>query len=492
MISMIRSFLTTSVECHSILSSSGFFHQNISTNRAHFYNDSKLDNLNFLAEFTPGFCVNAANVKVIHHPKDFYNILLKRASAAKERIGLASLYIGVGKLESELIEAIRTNLNSNKNIKVNVLLDFTRGTRGKINSKTMLMPLLNQSENFNLSLYHTPLLRGITKSLAPARWNEVLGLQHMKIYLFDDSIIMSGANLSNDYFTNRQDRYIEIQDKKLTSYFSSLLEKVQEFSLKVERNGSFSLHENWNLLPYKSDQQKFATEAKARISSFFKETFEKQRHELDNISNDTWIFPTLEMGQLGIHHDSVVMEKILNVSEKGSTINMASGYFNLTEKLKDFIVKKCHADFNIIMAHPNANGFKGSSWPSSGIPDAYTLIAKKFFNLIKENEQENRISLFEYERSFWTYHAKGIWYYPVDSSLPCMTVVGSSNYGERSLNRDLESQICLVTTNKELQLSLKNEYDHLKAYASPAEFNLLQRIVPNWVKCVVLLFKNFF
>ena len=55
-------------------------------------------------------------------------------------------------------------------------------------------------------MYHTPLLRGALKALVPQRYNETLGLQHTKIFVFDDSVILSGANLSSDYFTNRQDR----------------------------------------------------------------------------------------------------------------------------------------------------------------------------------------------------------------------------------------------------------------------------------------------
>ena len=58
-----------------------------------------------------------------------------------------------------------------------------------------------------VSLYHTPLLRGAWKALMPQRYNETLGLQHTKIFVFDNSVILSGANLSDDYFTNRQDRY---------------------------------------------------------------------------------------------------------------------------------------------------------------------------------------------------------------------------------------------------------------------------------------------
>jgi CDP-diacylglycerol--glycerol-3-phosphate 3-phosphatidyltransferase len=41
-------------------------------------------------------------------------------------------------------------------------------------------------------LYHTPALRGILRNLMPQRYNEVIGLQHMKVYLFDNSLLISG------------------------------------------------------------------------------------------------------------------------------------------------------------------------------------------------------------------------------------------------------------------------------------------------------------
>lgn len=84
--------------------------------------------------------------------------------------------------------------SSNGNIEVNVLLDYMRGTRGKINSKEMLKPLLDDKYKncCQVFLYHTPRLRGLLKSLIPDRFNELIGLQHMKLYMFDDTLIISG------------------------------------------------------------------------------------------------------------------------------------------------------------------------------------------------------------------------------------------------------------------------------------------------------------
>lgn len=47
-------------------------------------------------------------------------------------------------------------------------------------------------EDFKLHLYHIPNLRGLLRRIGPERFNEVMGLQHMKIYIFDDDFILSG------------------------------------------------------------------------------------------------------------------------------------------------------------------------------------------------------------------------------------------------------------------------------------------------------------
>lgn len=63
----------------------------------------------------------------------------------------------------------------------------------------------------------------------------------------------------------------------------------------------------------------------------------------------------------------------------------------------------------------------------------------------------------------------GLWYYLEGMTLPSLTLIGSSNYGNdnnnnnhyiilfigyRSLKRDLECQVAIVTRNKRLQLAL--------------------------------------
>lgn len=62
----------------------------------------------------------------------------------------------------------------------------------------MLLPLLQHfPEQMRVSLYHTPDLRGLLRLLVPERFNETIGVQHIKVYLFDNSLIISGYELLN-------------------------------------------------------------------------------------------------------------------------------------------------------------------------------------------------------------------------------------------------------------------------------------------------------
>jgi CDP-diacylglycerol---glycerol-3-phosphate 3-phosphatidyltransferase len=55
------------------------------------------------------------------------------------------------------------------------------------------------------------------------------------------------------------------------------------------------------------------------------------------------------------------------------------------------------------------------------------------------------------------YHAKGMWVTRPAEEHPCMTLVGSSNYGERSFASDLEQDLLLVMKDIKLKTRIGNE-----------------------------------
>jgi CDP-diacylglycerol--glycerol-3-phosphate 3-phosphatidyltransferase len=123
----------------------------------------------------------------------FKKKLKKLFSLGKQRILISSLYLGTESLEQELVNIINQSLSENKDLSVKILLDFTRGLRGEINSKTILQSLITvYAEQVHAFFYHTPKLRGLFKQLLPNRYNETIGLMHMKFCICDNCLVITG------------------------------------------------------------------------------------------------------------------------------------------------------------------------------------------------------------------------------------------------------------------------------------------------------------
>ena len=138
--------------------------------------------------------------------------------------------------------------------------------------------------------------------------------------------------------------------------------------------------------------------------------------------------------------------------------------------------------------------FAGASFPAGGIPSAYSLILQQFLeSVIKKKSFGSRIQVFEYLRPKWTFHAKGLWFYLPGSAYPCATMVGSANYGYRSVEKDLEAQMTIVTRNQSLAESLHHEAERLfETSEAVTEKTLTTRPIPLWVKMVVAYFRKLF
>ncbi|KAL4449530.1 hypothetical protein ABPG77_007174 [Micractinium sp. CCAP 211/92] len=85
-----------------------------------------------------------------------------------------------------------------------------------------------------VSLFHTPALRGLLKRVLPPRVSEVIGVMHMKCYVFDDTVLLSGANISSTYLSSRQDRYIVLRNApQLAAFLNQAVDTVGRFSYQL-------------------------------------------------------------------------------------------------------------------------------------------------------------------------------------------------------------------------------------------------------------------
>uniref|UniRef100_UPI0037E8D74F CDP-diacylglycerol--glycerol-3-phosphate 3-phosphatidyltransferase, mitochondrial n=1 Tax=Semicossyphus pulcher TaxID=241346 RepID=UPI0037E8D74F len=473
--------------------------------------DGLCSHFRWMAEHVPAFRVPGAHIHILTSPDQFYQAMKARIKTAKRRVVMASLYLGTGQLEQELVDCMEEALQRSQDdshapdLKVSVLLDYTRGSRGQVNSRTMLLPLLQRfTSQMRVSLYHTPDLRGLLRLLVPQRFNETIGVQHIKVYLFDDSIIISGANLSDSYFTNRQDRYVLLENcREVADFFSDLVEAVGDVSLQLQPDDSVTMLEGM-VHPYKGNRQDFSVAARERIMEVMNTAHVRQQllngsedsedEGMSEAEEDTWVFPLVQMKPLGIQVDEQVTQRLLTDAGPDSTVFLTSGYFNLTRAYMRLVLG-AGASYRILTASPEVNGFFGAKGVAGAIPAAYIHIARQFYNQVCRLGQQERIHLHEYHRSQWTFHAKGLWYYLQGQDRPCLTLIGSPNFGYRSVHRDLEAQIAIVTENEELQSQLQEEQETLyqrSTEVSSSTFEQPDRHVKLWVKLVTPLIKNFF
>lgn len=94
-----------------------------------------------------------------------------------------------------MIATLNEALRDNPQLEVSILTDALRGTREAPDPScaSLLATLVAEhGGRIQISMFHTPNLTGWRKKYIPRRVNEGWGLQHMKLYGFDDEIMLSG------------------------------------------------------------------------------------------------------------------------------------------------------------------------------------------------------------------------------------------------------------------------------------------------------------
>lgn len=331
-------------------------------------------------------------------------------------------------------------------------------------------------------MYHTPNLTGVRKSVLPRRINEGWGLQHMKLYGIDDEIIMSGANLSDDYFTNRQDRYHVFKSAQITDYFSKLYHTVCGLSYRVvpsnQPGGFITEWPQTNIQPAPLSDPKAYIEAATKALQPLANP--QGRESSESSQSDTQVYPLLQMTPLLKPDTSTELPALTGLLRRlgtpefaGSKWTFTAGYFNMTPEVRKLLLQSNPSSATVVAASPWANGFYGSKGVSGMLPAAYTLLSRRFLDAVAKEKLDKQITVKEWRKGTvntpggWTYHAKGIWVTLPGEDNPSVSLVGSSNYTKRSYSLDLEANTLIVTRNKDLQRRLGEEERCLQQYATP-------------------------
>ena len=562
----------------------------------------------------PTFWVRSNAISILSTPEEFYETLLKHSSQATDRVSLASLYLGTGKLEQQLLNTLADRYCTQSHLKVRVVMDGNRGTRFERPNRdskgnkgndtdtvqshsaaTLFQSVMssmqptskNAMSQFRVGLFNMPLkpndwFAHFILPRLPPRYNELLTTFHLKAYVFDDTLIMSGANLSNDYFTSRQDRYWVIQNASLANLYHEMIDILYDTSIDVNHMNTTRSNTNPNKnieakhetskltnlentqhikhrqpptsLNNTTDYEKMHLKLEAlmrpQVRASKWSTFEEGAQEQTSTPSPSkgWacIRPSIQCAALGMRHDETMTkglmerlddmgdDRIVHGSGSGvkdhiqpSTVYVSTGYLNFHNHYKQLLLQM-RTNISIIAASPKANGFFTASGISSSLPVAYSLIAQRLYREAQKYARHlparQSFEINEYEREEWTYHAKGLWfteeqeqrqeeldrtdwYDPDDTQVwvdandavkggkddgkddvndgslekkvdentldgtsgGSLTLVGSPNFGHRSVERDFESSLLVVTEDKELRTEMERELQQLISYTSPVD-----------------------
>jgi CDP-diacylglycerol--glycerol-3-phosphate 3-phosphatidyltransferase len=418
-------------------------------------------------------------------PHDFHQTLCDLIRSAKKRVSLASLYIGPAASpdnqpeEVELLQALSDVASKRKGIPIKVVLDHNRGLRpvpmSNKGTTTSSAKAVAKVINGNVHLFQV--LPKPLDSLLPNPLNEVAGVFHIKAYIVDDDLILSGANLSQEYFCDRQDRYLWIRNggNGLVDFYADVVELLCQHSYTYALDAS----KDKELLTTSKMSRKEFLQA---ISRHFQDAAPLPARSLLSKENTaavgipTFFAPESFLG--GVNPNFVTdTEASLNLLKEGAdhhdSLQLSSAYLNPTADMMQLLQR--FGKVQLLTAGPMSHGFKpkdkagnkGKAW----IPAVFDHLAEDGLKMLSSPTA----TLHHWERDGWTFHAKGIWLREAsnDKDQPvAAAIVGSSNFGERSFVRDMESNLVLVfppegnDSDSTVSKSFGKDWDDLLEYSN--------------------------
>ena len=260
---------------------------------------------------------------LLETPCAFFAELLQQIRTSRQRIILSALYLGASlSHEKQLLDCLIEALDRVPDLELGLIFDYSRSTRRDQHSCiTALTELVRRYPNrVSTQLYKMPQIDRLPFSL-PTPLDEMIAVYHLKFMVFDSNVLLTGANLSEEYFTSRQDRYFMFKDATLLATFLAEIAKtISMYAHKLTDSGCFLPPE----LPHSNEEAArlrsvLNSYCSAQDSSFaFQKNFDcvfEEKIKAADAKEDTKEFieviPLLQYADQNICDESVVVIKLL-------------------------------------------------------------------------------------------------------------------------------------------------------------------------------------
>jgi len=385
------------------------------------------------------------DVRCLLSTKAFKAELFNQIKSARKRIYIAALYLEADQAGEEVLNALYDVKLLHPDIDIAICIDFHRAQRGLIgadhNGET------NTTWYQKMAELHG---HGIRIFGLPVKRKELFGVQHLKGFIFDDTVFYSGASINNIYLHQQQryrfDRYWLIKNNSLANAMVGYLQQVIVGSEAVVELNKEPVPTFNELKKHHKVLSKDLKHCGYRFDSLEVEEGELAIRPLTGIGKNKNIL-------------NKVIRALLHSTEK--KLILFTPYFNLPTALSRDIssLLKRNIDITIVVGDKTANDFYiPDDQPFktiSALPYLYELNLRNFAKKHKTSIESGHLKLHLWKHDNNSFHLKGVY---SDYRYALLT---GHNLNPRAWRLDLENGLLIEDPQQQLQKMMTEELDNI-------------------------------
>ncbi|WP_319241956.1 CDP-diacylglycerol--serine O-phosphatidyltransferase [uncultured Propionivibrio sp.] len=391
-----------------------------------------------------GMVVPADAISILPDPAAFRETLLAQIANARKRILIAALYLQDDDAGREILAALYAARAAHPEIEIAVFVDWHRAQRGLIGKK---------KSAGNAALYRAEAERlgpGVTVYGVPVQRRELLGVLHLKGFVFDDTVLYSGASLNDVYLQRhgryRLDRYHLIQHRELADCMARLLTETIVPHPAVHALDKPDTPATARLKPAIADLRRTLAAARYRFNA------------ATPADSDVSITPLIG---LGLRHNELNRVLLQLVLQARSQLTLFTPYFNLPGSLQRALRRAIRAGcrITIVLGDKTANDFyipPTEPFKTIGaLPYLYEANLRRFCKRHQRAIATGMLNVHIWKDGDNTFHLKGM---IADEERILLT---GNNLNPRAWRLDLENGLLIHDPNHLLAGQHQSELDRI-------------------------------
>ncbi|QEH44818.1 CDP-diacylglycerol--serine O-phosphatidyltransferase [Aggregatibacter actinomycetemcomitans] len=404
-------------------------------------------------ESLPCLPLQPEQVEFIYSPAAFKSEIIQLIRQAKTRIIVTALYWQNDEAGQEILDEIYRAKQDKSELEVKILIDWHRAQRNLLGAeKSATNADWYYETRHKYQLAEDPhMFFGV-----PINTREVFGVLHIKGFVFDDTVLYSGASINNVYLQQnekyRYDRYQKITHPALAN---TMVNFVRQNLLDADV-----------VLPLDAANPPKTKEIRGNIRAFRKNLAAYGQYQLPSavsFGDELTITPLFGLGGAGNILNSTIEDLFQLVEEK---LTICTPYFNfpntLQQKIRYLLGKG--KQIEIIVGNKVANDFyipPDQPFKMAGaLPYLYESNLRRFSKKFEREITQGQLTVRTWKDGDNTYHLKGVW---VDENYILLT---GNNLNPRAWRLDAENGLFIHDPKQQLRPQVLNELEHIRRHTT--------------------------